>query len=532
MAVKEKTVRKKAFADMREWIDWLEEQGQLRRVNAEVDWNLEIGGLARAVQAVEGPALLFENIKDYKNTRGRRLMVGGLANYPRIAAMLGLALDTPLVEMVRQCRRLFREQVRPMMVATGPVKDNIVTGDAVDLFQFPVPKWHHLDGGRYIDTFAGVVTKDPDTGEVNVGMYRGMIVGKNKIAKLMVPAQHWGGHFLKYQAMGKPMPLAVVHGWDDAMPFCACTPIPHHQSSEWDIIGAIRGEPVRLVKCETVDLEVPANAEIVVEGTMSADPSTFEMEGPFGEYTGWCEGKASPKPVLNVQCITYRNNPILRGSAEGARAGMPNEDTHIYPISLSAVAWNVLEDAGVRGITDVWCTPITMGTTTIVQIHKQFRGHAHQVAGALWSSSASNWFYKTIIVVEEDIDIRSWEDIDWAIAYRVNAGEPGDLTIFGPTGGSVLDPSTRWEDRNPILYGTGKWHRVLVDATRNWDFPRREEFGGHMYPPVNKLGVTTEKLIFRRWKEYGLGIPYLTDDQREKLTMERLIDVLPVVGKE
>ncbi|MDP2660153.1 MAG: UbiD family decarboxylase, partial [Dehalococcoidia bacterium] len=371
MSDTKKTNRTRAFADMRDWMDWLEEHGQLRRVKAEVNWDLEIGGIARTVQAMEGPALLFENIKDHQKTRGRRFFVGGLANYPRVAAMLGLPLDASVPEMIQECRRAFREQVHPMLVSTGPVKENIVKGDAVDLYEFPIPRWHHLDGGRYIDTFAGVVTKDPETGEVNVGMYRGMIVGKNKIAKLMVPAQHWGRHFLKYQAMGKPMPVAIVYGWDDAMPFCACSPLAHQQGSEWDIIGAIRGEPVQLVKCETVDLEVPASAEVVVEGTMSADPSTFEMEGPYGEYTGWCEGKPSLKPVVNVQCIMHRNDPVFRGSAEGARAGMPNEDTHIFPVSLSAVAWNVLEDAGVRGITDVWCTPITMGTTTIVQIHKQ-----------------------------------------------------------------------------------------------------------------------------------------------------------------
>lgn len=532
MAVKKKAVRTKAFADMRDWIDWLEAQGQLRRVKAEVDWDLELGAIARTVQSMEGPALLFENIKDYKNTRGRRLMLGGLGSYPRVAAMLGMPMDASFSDMIRHCRRTFREQVHPMLVSTGPVKENIVTGDDVNLYDFPVPKWHHLDGGRYIDTFAGVVTKDPETGEVNVGMYRGMIVGKNQIAKLMVPAQHWGRHFLKYKEMGKPMPVAVVYGWDDALPFCACSPILHRGYSEWDVIGSIRGEPVQLVKCETVDLEVPASAEIVVEGYMSADPSTFIMEGPYGEYTGWCEGKASPKPVLNIQCITHRNDPILRSSAEGARAGMPNEDTHIFPVGLSAIAWNVLEDAGVPGITDVWSTPVTMGTNIFVQIHKQHRGHAQQVAGALWSSSSSNWFYKMVTVVEEDIDIRSWEDIDWALAYRLNAGEPGELTVFGPTGGSVLDPSTRREDRDPILFGTGKWHRVLIDATRNWDLPRREEYGGHVYPPVNKLRKDLERLVAGRWKEYNLGIDYLTEEHRKKLTLEHLVDILPVVGKE
>ncbi|MDO8691983.1 MAG: UbiD family decarboxylase [Dehalococcoidia bacterium] len=526
------TKRTKAFADMRDWIEWLEAQGQLRRVKAEVDWDLELSGIVRTVQAKVGPALLFENIKDYKDTRGRRLFISGLSSYQRIAAMLGLPMDTPPADMIKQVRQTYREQVHPMLVSTGPVKENIVTGDDINLFDFPVPKYHARDGGRYMDTFAAVITKDPETGEVNVGMYRGMLLGKNKIGKLMVLAQHWGRHYAKYKEMGKPMPIAIVHGWDDAMPFCACSPIPHKGYSEWDVIGAIRGEPVQLVKCETSDLEVPASAEIVVEGTMSADPATFEMEGPFGEYTGFREGKASLKPVVQVQCITHRNDPILRAYVEGTRAGMPIEEGYIYPISLSAIAWNVLEDAGIPGVTDVWCTPVTLGTTTIVQIRKQHRGHAQQVAAALWASSSSLYFYKHVIVVEEDIDIRSWEDVDWAMAYRVNAGEPGDLTVFGPTGGSVLDPSTRLEDRDPMAFGTGKWHRVLIDATRNWNFPRRPEYNGHVYPPVNKLPISVEQLVARRWKEYDLGIDYLTEAQRKKLTLEHLIDVLPVVGSD
>ncbi|MDP2936232.1 MAG: UbiD family decarboxylase, partial [Dehalococcoidia bacterium] len=207
MVTAEKAVRTKAFADMRDWIDWLEARGELRRVKAQVDWDLELGAIARTVQAMEGPALLFENIKDYKKTRGRRLFLGGLASYPRVAAMLGLPMDTSFGDMIKHCRRAFREQVRPMLVSTGSVKENIITGKDIDLYQFPVPRWHQLDGGRYIDTFAGVVTKDPETGEVNVGMYRGMIVGKDRIAKLMVPSQHWGRHFLKYKEMGKPMPV-------------------------------------------------------------------------------------------------------------------------------------------------------------------------------------------------------------------------------------------------------------------------------------------------------------------------------------
>ena len=401
-------------------------------------------------------------------------------------------------------------------------------GDKVDLYQLPVPRWHHLDGGRFIDTWAGIVTKDPETGLVNVGMYRGMIVGKNKIAKLLVRSQDWGKHYTKWEAMGKKMPIAIIYGWDELLSFMALLPCPHNQGlSEYDITGAIRGEPVPLVKCKTVDLEVPASAEIVVEGYIDAKELT--MEGPFGEYTGYYGGGSSPKPTMTVECMTFRNDPIYRGSCEGNRPGMPNEEHYCQGLAVTAAAWSALDAAEVPGVTDVWAHPKVAGVTVYVQIHKQYRGHAKQVADALWGHKSAQWAYKTVMVFEEDIDIRNDEDIVWAFAFRVNPGE-GDVLIHGPTLGSLLDPSTRREERDALLYGTGKWYRLLIDATRNWDHSRWTEWENNVFPPINKVNLDDEKLIRQRWKEYDLGMPYLTDEEREKLTMEKLMKILPVVG--
>lgn len=519
-----------AYKDLREWINVLEAEGELKRIKAEVDWNLELGAIARVNLALGGPALLFENIMDHKDTGCRKVFTGGMGTWERMALVLGFPKNTPQAKLIKHCAKKFKERVKPMILNTGPVKENILKGEEVNLYELPVPKWHHLDGGRFIDTFGGVITRDPDTGWVNVGIYRGMIVGKNKIAKLIVSAQHWGQVFTKYREKGQPMPVAIAYGWDDLMPFVASAPVPRNVC-EWDIIGALRGEPVPLVKCETVDLEVPASAEIVVEGTIDPNPETFEMEGPFGEWTGWYGGGSSQKPVLTVNCLTYRNDAIFRGSLEGIRPGSPNEDSHFFPISLSAVAWNILEDAGVPGVTDVYLPGMVGGTNIYVQIHKMYRGHAQQVAHALWGSGSAQWFYKNVIVVEEDIDIHNPEEIEWALAYRVNAGE-NDIVIAPRTFGSVLDPSTRREERDAVRYGSGQWYRVLIDATRNWNYKRWEEWDNNVYPPVNKLSIETEKVVARRWKEYGLGIDYLTEEQREKLTMEKMMKILPIVGKE
>ena len=304
-----------AFKDLREWIAKLEAEGDLRRIKAKVDWNGELSEIAKRAINQREPALLFENIKDHENTRCTRVFTGGLARRSRVALMLGLPSSTSRQEVIKVVRERLRGSIKPTSVNTGPVKENIVKGKEINLFEFPVPKWHPLDGGRYINTYCGTVTRDPDTGIINIGLYRGMILDRYRLAAWLVPSQHWGLHYRKYQAMGKPMPVAFVYGWDDVLPLVAGTAIPYMQC-EYDVMGSFRQEPVELVKCETSDLEVPASAEIVVEGTVSPDPSTYDIEGPFGEGTGFYGG-AGKRPVIQVECITHRDDPIFRGQREG-----------------------------------------------------------------------------------------------------------------------------------------------------------------------------------------------------------------------
>ncbi len=358
------------FKDMRDWIDRLEADGELKRIKAKVDWNLELAEVTRRALSQRGrPALLFENIKDHENTRSTRLFTNSLAGRGRIALMLGLPKDAPREELVQMARRRFKESVAPVRVKTGPVKENIVKGDDVDLFQFPVPRWNLFDGGRYIDTFCGIVTGDPDTGQLNVGLYRGMILDKNKIGKFLNPHQHWGQHYLEYQRRGEAMPVAIVYGWAPVLPFVAATPLPH-PPSEYEIMGAIRQEPVELVKCETSDLEVPASAEIVVEGTISPDPSTYEDEGPYAEWPGYY-GWTRKRPVVKVDCITHRNDPIFQGQAEGMKPGVITEPGFMSFTTHAALVWNYLESAGVPGVLDIVAVP-----TIIVKIRKMYEGQA------------------------------------------------------------------------------------------------------------------------------------------------------------
>ncbi|MBM3485895.1 MAG: UbiD family decarboxylase [Alphaproteobacteria bacterium] len=510
---------------LRSWMRDLDRAGLLRRVSAEVDWKDEIGALARINLGLGGPALVFETIKGHTRTRCTRLMTCGLGTKAEVLLVLGLLPDTTDRAVVRHLKDTYRKPIPPVMVKNGPVKENILRGLRIDLGQFPAARWHPLDGGRFLDTYCGVVTHDPRTNRPNIGIYRGQVLGRDRIGKLLVPSQGWGNHFSQHRASRAPMPVAVVHGWHDVLPFCAGSPFPM-QVCEWDMMGAILGEPVRLVACETVPLAVPASAEIVVEGYIDPDPKTFAMEGPFAEYPGYSGGKPSPKPVLRVTAITHRDDPTLRGALEGARPGFPSEDSLLCCYSWSAIAWNMLEDAGVVGVTDVWMPPVSTGVNIIVQIRKRYRGHAQQVANALWGTSAGQWFFKNVTVVEEDIDIRDPQAVEWAIAFRVNAGK-GQLLTFGPTFGSVLDPSTPVEEANVPKYGTGLWTRVLIDATRSWEYEPNPGWGGRRFPPVNTIPSALEAKIKARWAEYGIGIPYLSDEKRELLTFAALKKILP-----
>ncbi|HXG49787.1 MAG TPA: UbiD family decarboxylase, partial [candidate division Zixibacteria bacterium] len=458
--------------DLRAWIADLDRRGELGRVRAEVDWDEEIGAITREISSRSGPGLLFENIKDHRQTACRRLFTNGTGTRERVCRILGVSEETSYRDLVGVFKERFSRPVEPRRVPGGPVKENIVRGDAVDLFQFPVPKWNPHDGGRYIMTSASVVTRDPESGVLNVGTYRGMIAGKRTIGVLLAATQGWGKHFAKYRARGLEMPVAVVIGWDQSLFIAASTPVNH---PEYEMAGSLRGAPVELVQCETNDLLVPATAEIVLEGAISPDPKTYEPEGPFSEYPGYYAGRKTPKHAIRVDCVTHRDDPIFHGCLTGASPGRTNEGTTWTPATFSAMAWQYLEQAGVPNVTGVWRGK--WPELLRVQIRKTHRGHAQQVAAALWGSHLGNYAGKHLIVVDHDIDIHDWEAIEWALCYRVNAAM-GDITMFPGTSGSMLDPSVPLEERDSVKYGHGKWTRVLIDATINWELEPQEQYGG------------------------------------------------------
>ena len=484
-----------AYVDLREWIDALEKESELARVKVEVDWDLEIGGITQETFDRKGPALLFENIKDHKNTVCTRLFTGSLATYPRMALMLGMPKDTPYSDLIRIWRERSRKPIKPVVVESGPCKENVLKGDDVDLFQFPVPQWHDRDGGRYIGTFDGVVTKERDSDWMNVGLYRQMILDRNHTGMTIPTGQHIWVHWRSHKSVADSMPVAVAIGWDPVLPAVACAPIPP-QTHEYEIMGGLRQKPVELVRCETSELLVPAACEIVLEGEVSTDFSTFREEGPFGEYAGYYCSVPAKRPVFKVNCITCRNDPIFQGTLEGVPI---NEDHIVSSVNHSAAIWDLLEERMI-GVTGVNVDPSTAWANVFVQIDNSYYGQVHQVATNIWSSGLSNMIGKNIIVVDPDVDVYDLGKIFWAIAYRVRPSK--DIVTF-PGWVSYLDPVVHPKDR--IAAAVNKGERLLIDATKPFDNPKTDEWFGFKFPPLAYPDDQTMEKVRKRWKEYGVG---------------------------
>lgn len=484
-----------AFNDLREWMAKLEKEDELAKIKTRVDWDLELGAIARENMDRGGPALLFENIKDHKDTICKKLFTCSLSTFSRVALMLGLPKDTPYKDLIQVWRERVKKPIKPVIVDKGPCKENILKGADVDLFQFPTPHWQKLDGGRYIGTFHGVVTKDPDKNWTNVGMYRQMIHDKKTTTMSVAQGQHIWFHWKKYRPKGKNMPLAVSIGWDQVLPAVSSSPVPTGVD-EYDIMGALRQKPVELVKCETVDLYVPASSEIVLEGEVITDKSQFITCGPFGEFTGHY-GPANLRAPFKVNCITFRNDPILQGTMEG----MPiNEDHRICSVSHSALIWDLLDER-MTGVTGVNNDPSTAYANLIVQIDNSYYGQVQQVAANVWSSHLSNMMCKNIIVCDRDVDIYDLNKVFWALGYRV---DPSRDIIQYPGWISALDPIVH--PKNRLSAGGNKGIRLLIDATKPIDMPRADEYWGEKFAVVAYPDDETMKKVRGNWKDYGIKI--------------------------
>jgi len=465
---------------MRDFIEVGEQLGVVRRISAEVDWNLELSHIAKLNEEKSGPALLFENVKGHDTP----IITSVCTTAERLAIIMGMPKESSLVQIMEHWVNVTKKGIEPKMVdkKDAPVKQNIFTGKDIDLYKFPTPHWYPLDGGRFFGTAHFIVSKDPDTGWVNLGTYRSQLLGKDKLGTQFIKGKHADQMLKKYQKMGKPMPVASVVGCDPILFITGAARISAF-TSEYEVAGAIRGEPIEVVQGETVDLPVPAHAEIVVEGLVDAEK--FMEEGPFGEYTGYYSGVGTdPRNFIDVKCITHRDNPIMWGTTVGRAV----TDTHMtMALSYGATLWQQLVEMKIPGIRSVYCPPEGSGRfLAIISVQQMYPGHADQVLTAAISTEMGAYGLKTVIVVDEDIDPWDIPRVMYALSFRF---QPNRSQVIKRGRSTPLDPSLPIDAREI----TG---RLLMDATIPYDWKDK--------PIPIKLDEEMVKRVEARWTELGL----------------------------
>ena len=406
-----------AFSDMRQFLNYLGEMGHLVRVEKEVETRYEIAAYIRKTSDQQGPGLLFENIKGHDMK-----VAGGLFATLRGAAH---ALQCGVDEINDKIFQGIQNPIAPRMVESGACQEVVYEGDDVDLYKLPIPLYSEKDSAPYI-TMGVTISKDPETGVRNMGLYRNELKGKNRLG---ISAQTVRVHLAKAERKGKGVPVAIALGVDPTLLIAAGYKAPYG-IDELNMAGGLRGAPVELVKARTSDLEVPASAEIVIEGI--ALPNVREMEGPFGEYPGYYN-PAIPKPVIQVTAITHRKNPIFLAGL----TGMPTTENHILKqICLEPLyLWDLKQKF--PGVVDIHVPAAgAQALLAVVAMKPTSKFEARNVISYMLSSRPG---VKTVIAVENDIDIRNIEQVVWATMTRFQPAE--DVVILSNLIEIALDPS-------------------------------------------------------------------------------------------
>jgi 4-hydroxy-3-polyprenylbenzoate decarboxylase len=502
------------YKDFREYLAALEADGLLRRVSGRICKDTELMPLVRlqfrGLPAEERTAFVFDDVTDVD---GRSfpgpVAVGVLgANREVYAKALGCASD----RITERWGEVHEGYIEPLLVDDGPVLEEIHTGpgllDHGGILEFPHPiSTPGFDPAPYF-TSPFWVTKDPETGVRNIGTYRVMVKAGDKAGMMAHQSQHIGLHLQSARRKGVMLEAAIILGCTPAVGLCSVAKVPYGVD-EYAVAGAIAREPIELVKCQTVDLEVPAHAEIVVEGYV--DPTYREQEAPFGEYTGYM-GTRVANPVFHVTGIMHRKKPVYQAFISQFP---PSESSLIRKLAYDAVYLKHLRAANIPGILDVQLHEAT-GSYGLMVIQLEKR-HPAQPWQALHAAVALDpTIGKMIVAVDEDIDPNDADAVNWAMAFRMRP----HLDTHMVTGKmSILDPSSAPpeahvdEQRFPQPQGTSS---ILIDATRKWDYPPtslpRKEFMERALQRWEAEGLPALKLR-KPWYGYELG--YWTDEARE-----------------
>ena len=474
------------MADLREFLDKLEKIKDLVTIDDEIDWYVEAGAIMRRANELGSPVQLFTNIKDSK--KGYRLAGGILSTYKRMSIAMGIDPQSSYREILEEYINRRGNPIKPMIVSSGSCKENIMIGDNVDLFKFPIPHLHPSDGGRFVGTLNIGICKDLDSDWVNWGIYRVMVHDKRTTGVYMGALNHGGIILKKYLDKGLNMDYAIAIGFDPLAYLVSSSGVPYGMN-EVDIIGGLIKEPVKLVKCETSDLYVPADSEIVIEGEIR--PGEFKSEGPFGEYPGYSVSGRLDRPVLHVKAITYRNNPILTSTC----LGTPTDEGHIlWSIACAADIWMDLKRAGAP-VTGIFIPPESGLHAVIVSTKTPHFGIPSLISSIVWTNR-NGMYYPKVFVVNNDVDPTNMKEVFHAFSTKCNPAY--GISIDKMAINCPLTPYLPPDKRDQGIGGAN----VLFDCT--WPVEWKEEEKPALMSFKSAYPESIKEKVIANWNKWGL----------------------------
>jgi 4-hydroxy-3-polyprenylbenzoate decarboxylase len=458
------------YDDLRGWLAEAERLGEVEYVKG-ASCERDIGMAAEIVlHAPNGPCVVFDEIPGYP--KGYRVLINFFSGR-RMNLTLGFPTDLNKLELSEAFLKYNPNKIAPIAhrpVKDGPVLENVIEGDDVDVLKFPTPLWHPDDGGRYIGTGSYNVTKDPDSGWVNIGTYRVMIHDSKHLGFYISPGKHGRIHRDKYFARGESMPCCIVVGGDPMSFHLGCSEMPVGVC-EYDVIGGMRGKPVECVTGKYTGLPFPANAEIVIEGFVH--PEIRKPEGPFGEWTGYYGSDIRDEPVFEVKAIYHRNDPIILGCPP---MRPPDELSRYRAVTRSAMLRESIMKAGVPDVVGVWVHEV--GISRLLQgiaIKQRYPGHARQAGHVAATCHAGAYCGRYTVVVDDDIDVSNLEELIWAMLTRSDPGS--SIDIIHNAWSTPLDPRIPpWERQKGNFTNT----RAIIDACRPYHW--RDQFPKSIAP--------------------------------------------------
>lgn len=485
--------------DLRQWLALAESRGQLLTIDAEVDPEEELSAITlMATQRRGCEALLFRNLKG--DTSGARILINMLgASKERFALAVGLDPELTTRDMIAATGQVLNKRIPPILIPRerSPVSEVLLAQGEIDLTRFPVPRFWPGDGGRYFGTGGVMLTRNPQTGVINAGVYRHQLHSANVIGLSMVPGRHGLRNCEAWWARGRPAEVVVAYGIDPAL-FIAATQSFGYEESELDVAGGLMGTAVELMQAELVDLPIPARAEFVIEGLVHRD--RLEPEGPLGEWHGFYSSATARKPAIDVKVVHHRKSPIFTAAL---MANYPSCEIGAYhAIVRSSMICDSLAKMGVSGVLGAYAHPGAANAygLVVISLKQLFPGHASQVLALAAQCPASAYCTKWIIAVDDDVDPTDIDQVMWAMTTRANPSDDIDVlrNTYSTRNDQSLAPEMRPYGSKALINACAPYKYIGLNPSRT--FLRKRIYEG-VVERWTDLGIPGQAPVFSHFYE-------------------------------